>query len=136
MEAHLEDFIIRNWDQTELGKRYDLIYDEGELVGQQYITDVGRIDILAKDKETGSHVVIELKRGQTGDETVGQLTRYMGWVRKNLNDEGVKGIIIAGQIDEQLRLAITMVPNIEIFLYTIVNEEKYINCICSQTLLK
>ena len=88
-------------------------------MSQQFMTDIGPIDILVKNKQTGNHVVIELKRGQTNDQTVGQLTRYMGWVKEKLNDEGVTGIIIAGQFDERLRLAISVVPNTEIFLYAI-----------------
>ena len=88
-------------------------------MSQQYRTDIGPIDILVKNKETGNHVVIELKKGQTSDATVGQLTRYMDWVKEKLNDAGVTGIIIAGQYDERLRLAISVVPNTEIFLYVI-----------------
>ena len=78
MEQQLEDFIIENWANTEFGKKYDLIYEEGELKSQQYKTDIGRIDILAKDKTNGSYVVIELKRNQTSDDTVGKIARYMG----------------------------------------------------------
>ena len=86
---------------------------------QQYRTDIGPIDILAKDKKTGSHVVIELKRNQTSDDTVGQLARYMGWVRKELKDSNVKGVIIAGQYDKKLDYAREMVPNIEVFIYQV-----------------
>ena len=35
LEKHLEDFLVRNWAGTELGKEYDIFEDEGELVGQQ-----------------------------------------------------------------------------------------------------
>ena len=90
MEAQLEDFLIHNWDETDLGKTYDLIYED-ELISQQYKTDIGRIDILARNKATGSHVVVELKRNQTSDDTVGQILRYMGWVEEKLNDSGVTG---------------------------------------------
>ncbi len=62
MEKQPEDFLIHNWSKTELGKKYDLIIEEGELKSQQFKTDIGSIDILAKDKETGSFVVIELKK--------------------------------------------------------------------------
>ena len=78
MENQLEDFIISNWQNTELGKKYDLIYEEGELRSKQYRTEIGNIDILAIDKKTKSYVVIELKRNQTSDDTVGQLMRHMG----------------------------------------------------------
>ena len=46
LESHLEDFLITNWDKTELGKKYDLITEDGELVSQQYKTEIGTIDIL------------------------------------------------------------------------------------------
>ena len=127
MEQQLEDFIIRNWEETELGKKYDLIYEEGELISQQYRTDIGIMDILAKDKKDGSYVVIELKRKQTSDETIGQVTRYMGWIKKKLGDPEVKGIIVAGKFDEKLDYAQEMTPNIEVFLYQVdfkLNEHK------------
>ena len=119
MEKQLEDFIIHNWEQTELAEGYELIYEEGELISQQYQTDIGRIDILARDKATQSHVVIELKKNQTSDDTVGQLARYMGWIKKKFNDNDVKGIIIAGRFDEKLEYAIGMVPRTEVFLYKV-----------------
>ena len=119
LESQLEEFIIENWDQTELGQKYDLIKEDGELVSQQYHTDVGIIDILAKDKVNKNHVVIELKKGQTSDKTIGQLTKYMGWIKKHKNDDKVKGIIIAGKYDEKLFYAAKMVPNAEVFLYEV-----------------
>lgn len=119
MESQLEDFIIQNWDESELGKKYELIYDDGDLKSQQYLTDIGKIDILAKDKDDGSYVVIELKRNQTSDDTVGQVMRYMGWVKDNLDNGDVKGIIIAGKYDEKLNYAQKMIKNIEVFLYEV-----------------
>ena len=119
LESQLEEFIIENWEQTELGQKYDLIKEDGELVSQQYHTDVGIIDILAKDKVNKNHVVIELKKGQTSDKTIGQLTKYMGWIKKHKNDDKVKGIIIAGKYDEKLFYAAKMVPNAEVFLYEV-----------------
>jgi restriction system protein len=83
MEKQLEDFIIHNWKETALGKRYNLIFEEGELKSQQYRTDIRIIDILAKDKIEDNFVVIELKRNQTSDDTVGQITRYMGWINES-----------------------------------------------------
>jgi len=119
MEQQLEDFIIRNWKETQFGKKYDLIFEDGELKSQQFRTDIGRIDILAKDKTDGSYVVIELKRNQTSDDTVGQVTRYMGWIQDKLGDENVKGIIVAGSYDEKLYYAQKMLKNIEVFLYEV-----------------
>ena len=120
MESQLEDFIIRNWENTELGKNYDLIYENGDLISKQYKTDIGIIDILAKDKKSKNHVVIELKRNQTSDDTFGQLTRYMGWVKRHLNDKNVKGIIIAGKYDKKLDYALEFAPfDTEVFIYNV-----------------
>jgi hypothetical protein len=119
MEQQLEDFIIENWEESALGKTLDLIYEDGNLKSQQYPTDIGRIDILTRDKKTGSHVVIELKRNQTSDDTVGQILRYMGWVTENLKDNNVRGIIIAGKYDQKLYYAQNMIQAVDVFLYEV-----------------
>jgi RecB family endonuclease NucS len=67
---------------------------------------VGPIDLLGRDKRTGQYVVIELKKGRSADKVFGQLSRYMGWVKKNLANGGeVVGSIVASKIDDKLRSA-------------------------------
>jgi hypothetical protein len=119
MEKQLEEFIIENWNESEFGKTLDLIYEDGLLKSQQYKTDIGIIDILAKDKATGSYVVIELKRNQSSDDTVGQVLRYMGWVTENLKEKSVRGIIVAGKYDEKLYYAQNMIQAVDVFLYEV-----------------
>jgi Holliday junction resolvase-like predicted endonuclease len=119
MEQQLEDFIINNWNKIELGQKFDLIIEEGELISQQYKTGIGPIDILAINKETKNFVVIELKKNQTSDDTIGQLARYMGWIKENKKVENVEGIIIAGSYDKKLDYALKVIKNIEVFLYEV-----------------
>lgn len=119
MEKQLEDFIIQNWNQTELGQKYDLIIEDGELRSQQYRTDIGPIDILAIDKKSKDFVVIELKKNQTSDDTIGQIARYMGWLKEHKGASHVKGVIIAGQYDKKLEYALKMVPNTDVLLYEV-----------------
>ena len=119
MEKELENFLINNWDRTELGKKYDLIIEDGELKSQQYRTDIGPMDILVRDKRNKNYVVIELKKNQTSDDTIGQIARYMGWVKEKLHDENVHGIIVAGAYDERLLYASKAVPNVELFIYKV-----------------
>ncbi len=119
MEKELENFLIKNWEKTELGKKYDLIDEDGKF-SQQYPTGVGPIDILVKDKKDGTYVVIELKRDQTSDVTVGQLTRYMGWLEENkTNGKSTKGIIIVGSYDEKLHYASKKIAGCEILMYQV-----------------
>lgn len=51
--------------------------------------------------------MVELKRGLSSDEVIGQVLRYMGYVLENIANDGqqVRGVIVAGDYDEQLRLA-------------------------------
>ncbi|MGC8562325.1 MAG: hypothetical protein ACP5UZ_04915 [Thermoplasmata archaeon] len=43
----------------------------------------------------------------------------MGWIKEKKHDEGVRGIIVAGQFDKRLDYALKMIPNIEVFLYEV-----------------
>jgi hypothetical protein len=120
MESQLEDFLVENWDKTELGKKYVLLEENGELVSQQYKTDIGIIDILAKEKGTENYVVIELKRNQTSDDTVGQIARYMGWIDEHrAKAPNTKGVIIAGKYDEKLNYALKKIKDVEVFIYKV-----------------
>jgi len=121
LERHLEDFLVENWEKTPLGKQYSLLEEDGDMVGQQYKTNIGRIDLLAREKKTGNWVVIELKKGRPGASVVGQLATYMAWVKHNLarGKEEVKGVIIAGEADEKLKYAVEMIPNVEFFTYSV-----------------
>jgi hypothetical protein len=120
MEKELENFLISNWDRTDLGTKYELIEEDGDIVSQQYATDIGRIDILVKDRETGQFVVIELKKNQTSDDTIGQLTRYLGWIEEHkANGQAAKGIIIAAGYDQKLSYALRKVKDVEVYTYQV-----------------
>jgi RecB family endonuclease NucS len=91
-------------------------------IAQEYHTPIGRIDLLARDRDNADWVVIELKRGRGSDAVVGQLLRYMGWVQENLADEGeaVKGVVIAGDKDDRLHYALKPLGDVvTLFTYTV-----------------
>jgi restriction system protein len=121
LEKHLEDFLVSNWTQTELGQHYDIVEDEGELVGQQYPTDTGNIDILAISKDKKDYLVVELKKGRASDAVVGQIQRYMGFVLDDIAEDGqgVRGAIIALEDDLRLRRALRVTSNIEFYRYQV-----------------
>lgn len=121
LEKHLEDFLINNWKYTDLGKKYDIFEEDGEPVGQQYLTDTGPIDILAISKNKKTLLVIELKRGRASDVVVGQIQRYMGYVKDELLEPGqeVKGLIIGLEADTRLRRALSVCVNIDFYRYQI-----------------
>ena len=121
LEKHLEDFLVANWGQTELGRTHEIFSDEGELVGQQYPSDTGPIDILAISKDRKELLVVELKRGRASDAVMGQVQRYMGYVAAELADEGqrVRGVIIAMEDDLRLRRALSVTTNIDFYRYQV-----------------
>ncbi len=121
LEKHLEDFLVENWKQTLLGKRFNIFEDEGEKVGQQYQTDTGPIDILAVSKDNKTLLVVELKKGRASDVVVGQTLRYMGYVKEVLAEDrqDVRGVIIAAEDDQRMKHALSMVPTIDFYKYEI-----------------
>ena len=121
MEKHLEDFLIKNWAHTPLGKHYRIYEEAGEMIGQQYPSDTGPIDILAKSKDGKTWLVIELKKGRTSDAVVGQIQRYMGYVKEELAEpnQQVKGAIIGLVADNRLKRALSVTANIEFYAYHI-----------------
>ena len=120
MEKHLENFLIQNWAQTDLGKTYDIYAEEGERAGQQYQTDTGPLDILAISKDKKILLVVELKKGRASDAVVGQVLRYMGYVKEELATDGtVQGVIVAPDGDLRIRRALTMVLGVAFYRYQI-----------------
>lgn len=121
LEKHLEDFLVENWDRTDLAERYKIYEINGELVGQQFRTETGPLDILALSHDETEFLVVELKRDRASDEVVGQIYRYMGWVAKNLctNDQTVKGRIIGLRGDRKLEDALYLTEDITFARYQI-----------------
>jgi len=116
LERDLQRYLAENLDCIEPGLK---LYEEDDIKGLEFEAGNGRrIDILAIDKD-GAFVVLELKVSKGYDRVVGQLLRYVNWVRKNLVEPGqqVRGIIICRTMSEDLRLACASLKDIELFEY-------------------
>jgi len=114
-ETDLRNYLAKNLNKLEPGLR---VYEEEGITGIEFPVGGRFIDILATDAK-GGLVVIELKVSRGYDRVVGQLMRYVGWIKKNLADpnQGVRGLIVAREISEDLLLACSMVPDVELFEY-------------------
>jgi len=126
LEKYLEQFIVDNFslifddslkiwtsDEGESGHQFTLLNDNLE--------NMGRIDILAKNEEENYFLVIELKKGKSSDRVVGQISRYMGFIKEYIceGDEKVKGLIICKEMDEKLDLALKSNGNIDLNFYEV-----------------
>lgn len=117
LEAHLRDFIARNIESINFKQGQLTLYEGPE--GIEYKTGVGSIDILARDQQ-GNLVVFELKVARGQDQVLGQIARYMGWVSKHLAiGKSVFGIIVVNSASESLKYAVSIMPNVSVYEYSI-----------------
>jgi len=122
LERHLHEFLRDNWNHLDIGQQWAMYAEDGDdEAGYEYICPVGRIDILAKHRADAKWLVIELKRGPSSDQAVGQALRYMGWVQQHLAQPGeqVRGLIISHDADDSIRYAVSAVPSIDLRLYEV-----------------
>jgi hypothetical protein len=114
-ERDLRNFLSKNLGLIE--PRLSL-YKEEEITGIEFPVGGRYIDILAVDSDK-DYVVVELKVSRGYDRAVGQLLRYMAWIEQNQADPGqkVRGIIVAKEISEDLRLACSKVSGVDLYTY-------------------
>ena len=95
------------------------LFQDEDITGFEYHAGGGRrIDILAKD-QSDNFVVLELKVEKGYDRVVGQLLRYINWVRRELAKPGqrVRGITVCRTMTEDLVLACASNKEIELYEY-------------------
>lgn len=116
-EHDLRDYLSRNLTLIEPGLR--LYTDEG-ISGVEFPAGGRFIDILAVDA-SGGYVVVELKVSRGYDRVVGQLLRYMGWIQKHHAEpnQSVRGVIVANDVTDDLRLACSKVSDVRLFEYAL-----------------
>jgi restriction system protein len=90
-------------------------------LGKQFPTDTGPIDILAVSKDKKEYLVIELKKGRASDSVVGQVQRYMGFIKEEFLENGqrVRGAIIALENDLKVKRALSVTNDIDFYEYKI-----------------
>lgn len=106
VERDLRDYLADN--PSEIGQGF-------KTIAREYQTGVGYIDLLCEDGE-GNLVVIETKKGRESDAVVGQVLRYMGWLRE-CEERDVRGIIIARGSDRKLKYAVAALGDVQLLYY-------------------
>lgn len=116
-EHDLRDYLAKNLHIIEPSLR---LYSEEGITGVEFPAGGRYIDLLAVD-QVGGYVIIELKVSKGYDRVVGQLLRYMSWIKRHHAEPGqpVRGIILAKEIGEDLRLACADISNVALFEYSL-----------------
>jgi hypothetical protein len=114
-ESDLRDFLAKNLSVIEPELQ---LYQEEGITGVEFPAGGRFIDILAVNADK-QFVVIELKVSKGYDRVVGQLLRYMAWIREHHAEpgQGVRGIIAAREISDDLRLACSYLSDVSLYEY-------------------
>lgn len=111
-EKEFEKYIKKHLNELEEGLKLE------EVKGREYLNLNNKIDILCTDKNR-NYVVVELKVKRTTDYVVGQVSRYMGYIRQEWNHVTVRGIIVTPEYNKNLEYAVSNVPNVTIKYFKI-----------------
>src|SRR3954468_12874158 len=93
VEAHLQELLAANCETLGDGWR---------LVGREFPTDIGPVDLLCRDAD-GVAVAVEIKRRGEIDG-VEQLTRYLEFLNRDPMLRPVRGLFVAQQVKPQARV--------------------------------
>lgn len=108
LERDLEDQIVSHLERLEPGLT---------LVSRQETIEVGRLDLLAKDRE-GRLVIIELKAGEAKDSAIGQIARYIGWLAHR-DKQAPRAILVAGAFSDEVCYAAKAIPGLRLVTYRV-----------------
>ena len=115
-EHDLRDYLARNLHLIEPGLS---LYEEEGVTGVEFPVGGRFVDILAIGSD-GAYVVVVLKVSRGYDRTIGQLLRYLGWIERHHAEprQPVRGVIVAKELSEDLRLACSRIAGVALFKYS------------------
>ena len=116
VEEDLKKYLVKNLSVIEKG--LELYKTDEEMHGIEFAVDDDnkRIDILAIDKNK-IPVVIELKVSKGYERVIGQCLYYKNQIKRTFNVPKVRIIIIAREISDKLNIAVSELPDVELFSY-------------------
>jgi RecB family endonuclease NucS len=97
--AALEKDGVERHLQEELAAAPTSLGEELTLVRREWPTEIGPVDLMCRD-ENGEWVAVEIKRIGT-IEAVEQLTRYLGFIRRDAAKAACRGILAAQRLKPQ-----------------------------------
>ncbi len=86
--------------------------ESGAEVGARYATEVGEIDLLARD-QSGAVVVVMVAGSESAQAMISAMLQRLGWVRKHLlkNEQSVRGILVLERMDKEIGYAAAAVSD-------------------------
>lgn len=78
---------------------------------------VKEFDVLLEHEESKNLLVVELKSGEADFKVFGQISMYIGLLKRQFPERNISGVIIAGSIDESLVQASEITDKISLKTY-------------------
>ncbi|GMO49227.1 MAG: hypothetical protein Pg6C_11860 [Treponemataceae bacterium] len=113
-EKDLQNSVIAQAE--ELFPGYKIFGDNGE--GIEYNINGKRIDLLLENKSGNKLLAVELKAGAADYKTFGQISMYLGPLMHKYPDKEIAGVIIAGEINDSLKMAVLSTKSVKTMTYT------------------
>lgn len=117
LEEELEEALVQNLGLLKkFGYDLELYVDpDTGATGRQFVCrgNGGRIDLLCHDRKGKQYVVIELKNVRAGQNTIGQILNYMGWVQDRIAGRTpVVGLVISRGYDAKFESALKVTDRV------------------------
>lgn len=92
------------------------IYGDSNL-GVEYLISGKKIDVLLEHEKNNELLIVELKSGRADFRVFGQISMYLGLVKREFPERRIKGVIVAGEIDDSLRYATETNSDVALKIY-------------------
>ncbi len=92
------------------------IFGEANL-GVEYLISGKKIDVLLEHTQNRELLIVELKSGRADYRVFGQISMYLGLVKREFPDREIRGAIVAAEIDDSLRYATETNSHIQLKIY-------------------
>ena len=112
-ERDLQNSLIS--DINSLFPDYQIFGSNNE--GVEFSIKGKRIDVLLIHNESKDLLAIELKSGSADFKVFGQISMYLGLLKNKFPNKEIRGVIIAGDIDESLVFACKTTDRISLMTY-------------------
>jgi hypothetical protein len=86
-------------------------------IGVEYSIGGKRIDVMLEHVQNKGLLVVELKSGDADFKVFGQISMYIGLLKRQFPERNINGVIIAGSIDESLVHACEITDKVSLKTY-------------------
>lgn len=100
---------------SELFPEYHIFGGLG--IGVEYSIGGKRIDVLLEHGQSKDLLVVELKSGEADFKVFGQISMYIGLLKRQFPERNITGIIIGGSIDDSLVQACEITDKVSLKTY-------------------